>query len=74
MERVRNMPKWAKVLGLATIGAAVLTVATKVVRAIRGAEFNLSPEEIREAMTSTEAYQAAWDKLMAGRSRRWWFR
>lgn len=74
MERVRNVPKWAKVISLATIVAAVLTVATKVVRAIRGAEFNLSPEEIREAMTSTEAYQAVWDKLIAGRSRRWWFR
>lgn len=64
MERVKNWPRWAKVLGVTTLAAAVLAVVAKVVQVVRGAEFRLSPEEIREAMESREGFQEAWQKLM----------
>lgn len=66
MNRLKNLPKWAKLVGLVAFLAAGAAVVGKVAQNVSGGK--LSPEKLRAALQGgQEEFQAAWDELMANR-------
>lgn len=67
MERVRNMPRWAKVLGLTGVGIALFALVAKIANDFYGAEFKVSPEEIKEAIQSRGGFDEVFQRLLERR-------